>query len=341
MHLLNKTAVTLGLVTALAFGAGASAPVAQAAAGEATGTRWSETILPVDDSRGSAVVRPDAYTTWIAGSRLRHEGKLLTFAPSLVERDVRKGGGWREVALPALPAGTDVQIYGADASTSRSGVLVGDYDDAVGGFLTERRTGSSWSVAAAPAPAKIMVGSLLGVDEVAPNDAWAVGFAQIDDGSVPDPDGGLPHQLDHFEPIARHWDGSAWQVIPVPAFESGAYLFSVTAVSARDVWAVGRTGDLQPIAIHFDGTSWTNVPLPGVRASFGTWSRVARTRCGPSAASAMRTTPGPRRSPFAWTATVRARCRCPSAPVSWTRAPSLGTACSASAATRRRSTPSP
>ncbi|MYV98752.1 hypothetical protein [Streptomyces sp. SID3343] len=254
--------MALGLVSTLALGAGATAQAAQAASSDVLGSRWSETTLPVDDSRGAAIVRPDAHTTWIAGTRMVQAGKVMTFAPSLIERDTRKGDGWSEVGLPALPAGADVQIYGADASTSRSGFLVGDNHEAVGGFLTERRDGSSWRVVPAAAPADIMVGSLLAVDEITPNNAWAVGFAQIFDGFIPDPDGGLPQQVDHTEPIVRHWDGAAWQVVDLSAIVPDSYLFSVTAISARDVWAVGRTADLKPIAVHFDGTSWTNVPVP-------------------------------------------------------------------------------
>jgi hypothetical protein len=264
VHLFSKSVVALGLVSALAVGAGAGAQAAEAAPLDVFGSRWSETILPIENSRGMAITRPDAHTTWIAGSRLGHNGRFTTFSPTLVERDTRKGDGWHEVALPTLPAGTNAQIYGADASTSRSGFLVGDHQGTVGGFLTERRNGSSWSVVAAPAPQNIMVGSLLGVEEVTPTNAWAVGFAQIHDGTVPDPDGGLPAQITHAEPVVRHWDGSAWQVAAMPAVAPSWYLFSVTAVSARDIWAVGRTSDLKPVSVHFDGTSWSNVPVPDV-----------------------------------------------------------------------------
>ncbi|MFG2131230.1 hypothetical protein ACGFNV_25890 [Streptomyces sp. NPDC048751] len=186
----------------------------------------------------------------------------MNFSPVLMERDNRKGGSWREVTLPELPAGTDVQVTGADASSRSSGVLVGELDEDLGGMLTERWNGSSWRVVPAPTPKQSLGASLLDVEDFSPSNAWAVGYAQILDGTVPDPDGGLPHQLDHFEPVVRHWDGTAWQVVNMPDVADSWYLQSMTAVSPHDIWAVGRTQDLKPVVVHYDGTSWSHVPVP-------------------------------------------------------------------------------
>lgn len=62
--------------------------------------------------------------------------------------------------------------------------------------------------------------------------------------------------------ITLHWDGSRWHDIPNPA---GYWLFSLSAVSTNDIWAVGleaKRGGSEGIAIHWDGTEWLEVELP-------------------------------------------------------------------------------
>lgn len=237
---------------------------------------WTTTVLPVENARGSAVVHPDAHTTWIAGTRVT-DPQRIRFAPLLLERDERGGdGSWHEVALPELPAGTDVQVYGADASSADSGVIVGDHAEQVGGLLTERWDGDSWRIVPAPAPEGTLGGALFDVEEFAPDDAWAVGFAQVLDAMVPDPDGGHSHQLDHFEPVLRHWDGTAWRTAPVPSGVSDSWwLQSMTATGPDDIWAVGRTAELAPVVVHYDGTRWSGVPLSGAHAANGELRAVA------------------------------------------------------------------
>lgn len=252
----------MGLATALSLGAGVAA---HAAADGPRPSRWTEASLPVANSRGADVTRPDSYTTWIAGTRAVGEGRSLDFSPVLFERDWRRGGAWSEVPLPALPAGSDVQVYGIDAASPHSGFIVGDFDDEIGGLLTERRNGSTWEVVPAPVPPGTIGAALLDVDEIAPGNAWAVGYAQILDGSIPDPEGGPSEQLDHYEPVVRHWDGTAWQSVAMPAIAESWYLLSMTAVSARDIWAVGRTADLDPVLVHYDGTAWSAVTVPPVK----------------------------------------------------------------------------
>jgi hypothetical protein len=85
---------------------------------------------------------------------------------------------------------------------------------------------------------------LFGVDAISAADAWAVG----DD-------------LSTNGPIAQHWDGSAWHLVPMPS-----HLGSLTAVemlSGTDVWAVGEdftTGG--PLFEHWNGSAWSVFPVP-------------------------------------------------------------------------------
>src|SRR5687768_13891657 len=89
-------------------------------------------------------------------------------------------------------------------------------------------------------------GTLRGVDVVASDDVWAVGYTY-------DP----PAQT-----MIMHWDGTAWTTIPSPSIAGTPnYLYAVAAAGPNDVWAVGEAAD-QPLALHWNGTVWSIVPTP-------------------------------------------------------------------------------
>jgi hypothetical protein len=111
--------------------------------------------------------------------------------------------------------------------------------------------GGTWS----PVTAPTVLGSssfLYGIDGVAPDDVWAVGYANV----------GLSTQLT----VAVHWDGSAWTVVqtPSPSLDSDI-LWSVAALAPDDAWAIGYSqfqGDNSPLSVHWDGAAWSVVPTP-------------------------------------------------------------------------------
>jgi hypothetical protein len=82
-------------------------------------------------------------------------------------------------------------------------------------------------------------------------DAWAVGYYADQDGN-------------HFT-LALHWDGTTWSLVHTPS-PTGLddELWGVTAVSATDVWAVGRA-EPNTLIVHWDGSKWSRVrgPSPG------------------------------------------------------------------------------
>ena len=111
-----------------------------------------------------------------------------------------------------------------------------------------------------PTPAAASGGrlaSLYDVADLGPANAWAVG------------------QGKDARPLAEHWDGTAWSVVPVPvpAVPSGtgfanAVLSKISAVSPTDIWAVGTTTAIQNVnkavtrftlAMHYNGTAWSIV----------------------------------------------------------------------------------
>jgi hypothetical protein len=103
---------------------------------------------------------------------------------------------------------------------------------------------------------------LLGVAAASSDDAWAVGKELLTSGGQP--------------ALIEHWNGQAWAQVPSPhpnRAESSS-LYSVTAVSADDVWAVGNSQARDvglTLAEHWNGRRWSVVPTPG-QGGTGTFS---------------------------------------------------------------------
>jgi Phosphoesterase family len=91
--------------------------------------------------------------------------------------------------------------------------------------------------------------SLYGVAALPDGTAWATGIY-------------TPASGDTARALTEHWNGHQWRV--VPAADPGSaedMLYSVTAVSDSDVWAVGTYGDsagfFHPLIEHWNGHRWT------------------------------------------------------------------------------------
>jgi hypothetical protein len=90
---------------------------------------------------------------------------------------------------------------------------------------------------------------------------------------------------DFSPPLAEHWDGTQWSVIPTASTGGcavGAY--DVVAISSNDVWMVGEQIQDCGVAVtafseHWDGTQWTivDVPGPGRNSLFYSFRAVAAT----------------------------------------------------------------
>jgi hypothetical protein len=74
------------------------------------------------------------------------------------------------------------------------------------------------------------------------NDVWAVGYANP---------GGLG--------LILHWDGASWQSWTSPTGTAHLTLWSLSASSPTDVWAVGNAEN-GPAILHFDGSTWSVIP---------------------------------------------------------------------------------
>ena len=90
---------------------------------------------------------------------------------------------------------------------------------------------------------------------IADNDIWAVGTSNSGTSSS--------------SPVAVHFNGTSWSVVPTPTGIQASAFQGVAAVASNDVWAVGyqqvsSTGLAQPLIEHWDGTSWSVVPSPNL-----------------------------------------------------------------------------
>lgn len=122
---------------------------------------------------------------------------------------------------------------------------------------------SGWTVVTAPPTGQNA--TLEGVATVSDNDAWAVGFRN-----------GNAFTNVGAKVLIDHWDGTAWSQVATPAPpQNTALLNDVSASSATDAWAVGRTqlnkSNFQGLALHWDGSAWSiSSSFPGALGAYAT-----------------------------------------------------------------------
>jgi hypothetical protein len=212
------------------------------------GARWASVANPLPPGGGElrdvdALSSTDAWAVGFSNSSVGFD--------TLIER--WNGNAWSIVPSPNLSAQNT--LIGVKAFSANDAWAVGSNN--VPGTLNfatliERWDGTRWSVVPSPSPDPFE-NRLVDVDGVAPNDVWAVGSRQ----AFPD---GVRQAL------VLHFDGTAWNSIPVPT-GIDATLEAVVAVSSNDVWAVGSEFSLSvfwhvPFALHWDGRAWTRSPIP-------------------------------------------------------------------------------
>jgi hypothetical protein len=158
------------------------------------------------------------------------------------------GSTWTLATVPGL-----VGSLFSVAAMSSSDVWIGGFiDGAPHHMFLAHWDGSTW-VTETNLPNSGQ-GMVLGLAKVGPNDFWAVG-------SFTDQTTSREHIL------TMRWNGSQWVQVPAPYPNADSALWSVSASSANEAWAVGSYSSL-PIIEHWDGTQWSIVADPGL----GTYS---------------------------------------------------------------------
>jgi hypothetical protein len=218
-----------------------------------TGSAWSVVASP----------SPGGYSNYLTGISLLSSTNIwaagyqqsTSFAPVTSLMEQWNGSSWNVIpSANASGTGTYTYLQGVSALSATDIWAVGYSQPASAdstATFTEHWDGSSWSVVPSPNLGS-QYNSLSGVAGVSSTDVWAVG-------SSGDPAG-------NDIPIAEHWNGTAWSIVPTPSVVSGD-LLAVTALSSTDVWAVGNfvssaSPSLLTFIEHWDGAAWSVVPSP-------------------------------------------------------------------------------
>lgn len=113
-----------------------------------------------------------------------------------------------------------------------------------GSSLAEHWNGTRWRAVASPHRSRM--DSLDSVSVVSASDVWAVGYTVGQSGRT--------------QTLTERWDGSQWTIVSSPNHgRKNTSLFGVSAVSANDVWAVGRyevDQKIKPVIEHWSGSEW-------------------------------------------------------------------------------------
>jgi len=164
---------------------------------------------------------------------------------------------WRIVPSPNSSELDDNTLLAVSASGPADAWAVGYLGGGSAGFLgtlTLHWDGTDWSVVDSPNVGAFF-NALFSVTAIAPDDAWAVGAYAQD-------------QRFRTRPLALHWDGATWSVVPVPiAAGMRGELAGVGAASSDRVWAVGYqasdpTVDNRTLVEAWNGKGWRIVPSP-------------------------------------------------------------------------------
>jgi hypothetical protein len=203
---------------------------------------------PGQDDELFAVAATSARNAWAVGryTDAQHASQTLILRWN--------GTAWRRVPSPD-PGATGNGLFGVAATSAGNAWAVGQYTDAqhASQTLILRWNGTAWKRVPSPDPGGPAVNdSLRAVAALSASSAWAVGTHST---------GGVA------QPLIEHWDGTAWKRVPAPTPSSSASaeLTGVTAISARDAWAVGDYGSpgrIHTLIEHWDGKAWRRVPSP-------------------------------------------------------------------------------
>ena len=169
------------------------------------------------------------------------------------------GTSWTDVQVPR-PAGRQATLSGVDDLSPTDAWAVGQSSSASdlnARTLIEHWDGTSWSIIPSPNPATGIPGDedvLTAIGGTGRNDLWAAGWE-------------TDQSTQTIFLLFEHWDGTSWSAMPSPTpIRSAQFASSITAVSSKNVWAVGvdETGQRRTLAAHWNGQAWSIVPTPNV-----------------------------------------------------------------------------
>ncbi|NJN54359.1 MAG: hypothetical protein HC804_06135 [Anaerolineae bacterium] len=220
---------------------------------------WSLVDSPNVNNRNnvlSDITAVSANDIWAVGEHRSANGSNVQ---TLIQH--WNGNNWSIVASPNPDPSRNL-LSGVTAVSANDIWAVGEKAGTTGpnwASLILHWNGNDWQDVPAP---NLGAGTseLRDVAAVTANDVWAVG-------SYSSPDTGWWEQ-----PHIAHWDGVSWTAVPAPAFGSTSELNEITAVSANDIWAVGRAleSNWKTLILHWDGSTWSRVASPNLGSAGNT-----------------------------------------------------------------------
>ncbi len=223
------------------------------------GTKWSKVASPDPSTVSNTLYGVSAVSAgdvWAAGSEIADASTLLSTTMVLHWN----GKKWSRVHSPTV-SGASTTLYGVSAGSATDAWAVGNEciypacpDPGITtGTFTMHWNGKKWSRVDSPSPGDAN-NVLFGVSTLKPDDAWAVG----------DTINTFPGDTDT---LIVHWNGTKWSQVasadPGSEFDN---LNAVSAVSGKDIWAVGdQLGTSLPygtLAEHRAGGVWAAVASP-------------------------------------------------------------------------------
>jgi hypothetical protein len=265
------------------------------------GTGWSISASPLPPGGGELrdVDATSSSSAWAVGFTATSNGNA-----TLTER--WNGTSWSIIPSPSVSAQN--HLLGVKALPGGDVWAVGSHNvpgSLAFSTLTMRWRGGAWSVVPSP-DTPSFENHLNAVDGTGPNDLWAVGHTRNGDYSV-------------SAPLAMHWDGTAWRVVPTPTANDGT-LEGVVALAGNDVWAVGSRFSTTllwhvPFALHWNGSTWSNVDVPSPTPQGGRLFGVAA--LSPTKVYAVGQAPGVPSLVLRWNGTAWSRETTPTTGTVW------------------------
>jgi hypothetical protein len=216
-------------------------PVGHALIEHWNGSRWSVTPNPINGGVLEGVAAISSTDAWAVGS-------AVSGGRTLIEH--WNGKQWSLIPNSFTPL--YINLRGITALSANDvwavgSVITDTHVQDTTHTVIAHWNGQRWSIVPSPNPGKL-TNELWGVTALSAKDVWAVGdFSNSAQGQ---------------ETLTLHWNGSRWSVVSSPSPSTmGNGLDSVTALSAKDVWAVGYTwtSSENNLIEHWDGSRWSVV----------------------------------------------------------------------------------
>jgi hypothetical protein len=190
-------------------------------------------------------------------------GALAAAGPPVQAAQAAVAGWVSTASPPAAPAGYTSSIAALAPAGADSAWAVGTNEDAPnGGPLTalspvaEQWTGGHW--VSTPIASPEAWEAIASVADGGTGDAWTVG------------DGATDPSQGNFEPLIRHWTGSAWQVTPFPGDTDSVNDLQLNQVAATGgkAWIAALDG-VDGGILSWNGKAWTTQQVSGALELWG------------------------------------------------------------------------